>query len=684
MDGDTNIVVCKNKLSNIIKENPNELVIKNEYSDFNRKKILEVLNDAVIRTNKIVFHTYNFLKLYILHLFDSGEKFPVIDKDFVYSIMTLLAERTEKSGRKPSIDKLKIIDKLTQFYNKFYVHLVCQDDLICDDKLSYILKNYECVDIVKNINNNIKEHFPNHVRKYVNLLFKVKDKKLSITNSAILTPNQKKEELRKINERYNNIKYDILSTDPEFKSDMRDFHKFLWIRNLILPYDTFVKNNVIYDLKVNPQNYLKSMITLNNLIQNLNEDRCADYKLFHVLPLRTSIVPRYITIDTATIVSLFIGKAEYFKNITDLSDDIWRSIFNLDDGSFKRKNHKFIHMIKTDGIACSILLEKKKKEERKVVKVSPIPLLVNFEKSNNVASLKTGIKRKVHNREKNEDEKYNYEYIEDATLTKGQKNMNFVFIDPGHNDLIKCLSTNFFRKRIDEIAYVDGFENVPKDKTFRYTRKQRNRESKKMRNRKIMSNIKTEDIMKKEAKLSDFNSKTCNFKKFSEYLAAKIKLNRELYDHYEQEIYRKLKFNVYTNTRKSESKMINNFKEKMGKPNDTIIVFGDYSKEGTMKGSEPHISKRLKKVFVQNKYKLYEINEYNTSKLCNKCSCVTENIEKSGSKIWKLLRCTSEKCLTYHDRDLNAVRNMKKIVSHVISGKGRPREYTNINKTSAL
>jgi len=542
--------------------------------------------------------------------------------------------------------------------------LVNQDDLICDDKLSYILKNYECVDIVKNIDNNIKEHFPNHVRKYVNLRFKIKDKKLQITNSTTLTPIQKKEQIRKINERFNNIKYDILSTS-EFRSNKKDFLKIIRIRALILPYDTFVENNIFYDLKVNPQSYLESMIVLNKLIQNLNVYRDADYKLFHILPLRTSIVPRYITLDTAAIISLFIGKAEYFKNISDKSNDVWRSIFNLDDSSFKRKHHKFIHMIKTDGVACSIVLEKKKKEERKTVKSIPIPLLTVFQSSNLVTPIKSGIKRKVHNREKNENNKYNHEYIEDAALTIGQKNMNFVFIDPGHNDLIRCLSGNFREKQIDEIAYVKGIEETSDDVTFRYTRKQRNRESKKMRDRKIISNMKTKDITEKEAKLSDYNSKTCEFEK--------------LYDHYEQEIYRKLKFNVYTNTRKSESKMINNFKAKMGKPNDTIIVFGDYSKEGTMKGSEPHISKRIKKIFVQNKYKLFEINEYNTSKLCNKCSCITENVEIQKKKIWKLLRCTSGICLTYHDRDLNAVRNMKKIVESVLIGTGRPQEYTNQN-----
>uniref|UniRef100_A0A6C0CAZ4 Cas12f1-like TNB domain-containing protein n=1 Tax=viral metagenome TaxID=1070528 RepID=A0A6C0CAZ4_9ZZZZ len=690
MDGDTNIVVCKNKLSNIIKFFPDKSIIRTEYQKYHRDEILEVINDVVIRTNKIVFHTYNFLKLYILHLHDQDLKFPIIDRDFVYMIMTVLTTREEKRGAKPSKDKLAMLSDLTTFYNKFYAPLLTEDDIVSDDKLSYILKNYECVDIVKNIDVNIREHFTDHVRKYVNLFYKIKEKKELIMNNKTLSTAEKKELIRKKNELYNNIKYDILSTDVNCKSDAKYLKTINRIRDAILPYGDFAKDNIIYDIKKSPQNYLKSMIVLNGMIQDLNEKRETDYKIFQVLPLRTSIVPRYITLDTASLVSLFIGKTEYFKNITDKSYEIWRCVFDLDKRCFIRKNHKFIHMIKTDGVACSILLEKLTKAEKEAPRMfhtavyldntvrtryfreeDKIKMQKEAELDDDDDVVKKKIKRKVHNKEKKDNSKFDYEYIEDVKLTDEQKKMNFAFIDPGHNDLIKCLSGKY-----------DG-EEMKEDGTFRYTRKQRNRESKKIRNRKIMDKLKTKKIAKKEAELSNYNSKTCDFKKFKAYLKEKIKLNRELMDHYSQEIYRKLKFNVYTNTRKSESKMIKAFEEKMGKPEETIIVFGDYDKVNTMKGSEPHISKRLKKVFVNNNYKLFLINEHNTSKLCNRCSCVTENVKIESKEIWKLLRCTSEKCLTYHDRDMNATRNMKKIVELLIKGKKRPEKYSSNLKSSA-
>ena len=81
------------------------------------------------------------------------------------------------------------------------------------------------------------------------------------------------------------------------------------------------------------------------------------------------------------------------------------------------------------------------------------------------------------------------------------------------------------------------------------------------------------------------NSKTVNYDKFKEYLIEKNKINHKLFNHYQQKFFRKL--NSYTNTQKSESKLINNFSNKYGKPEDTIFVIGDYDTGSyNMKGVE--------------------------------------------------------------------------------------------------
>jgi hypothetical protein len=53
----------KNNINNVIKD----------------KSILPIINDLVIRTNKIVIHSYQFLKLYLLHLYENNKPFPIIN-----------------------------------------------------------------------------------------------------------------------------------------------------------------------------------------------------------------------------------------------------------------------------------------------------------------------------------------------------------------------------------------------------------------------------------------------------------------------------------------------------------------------------------------------------------------------------------------------------------------------------
>ena len=106
---------------------------------------------------------------------------------------------------------------------------------------------------------------------------------------------------------------------------------------------------------------------------------------------------------------------------------------------------------------------------------------------------------------------------------------------------------------------------------------------------------------------------------FMNYCLIKTEVNRVLFEHYTKYIFRKLKLNIYINTQKSESKIIKNFKKKFGRPKECLLVFGDWSKEDNMKGKEPIISKKIKKIFKQQKYDVYMIDEYRTSKLCHKC-----------------------------------------------------------------
>ena len=66
--------------------------------------------------------------------------------------------------------------------------------------------------------------------------------------------------------------------------------------------------------------------------------------------------------------------------------------------------------------------------------------------------------------------------------------------------------------------------------------------------------------------------------------------------------------------------MFINFYNKYGKPEDTMFVIGDYDTGSyNMKGIEPIICKRIRRIFKNAGYESYLINEYCTSKFCNCC-----------------------------------------------------------------
>jgi hypothetical protein len=308
-------------------------------------------------------------------------------------------------------------------------------------------------------------------------------------------------------------------------------------------------------------------------------------------------------------------------------------------------------MIRTDGISVCILFIR--------VDVNSKPL------------------SKTHQNKKCCQEE-NINYIEKTEITEELKNMKVVCADPGMSDLL----------------YFGSYNDKNDLETFRYTQNQRRLETRNKKYNKIIDKVNKEtfiddkSIKELETTLSNLNSKSCNYEKFKLYCIEKNKINNQLYNHYEQSFFRKFKLNAFTNTQKSESNMIKNFENKYGKPNKTILVVGDYDKgDNNMKGKEPTICKKFRRIFRNAGYKTYLVNEFRTSKLCN---CCNEEIEKFLEKPSKkpkrkgkidlchgILRCQSVKhnCEIYHNRDKNAVQNMLKIVKSIFNTGKRPEVF---------
>jgi len=615
-----------------------------------------IINDLAIKTNKIVIHSYQFIKLYCLDLYKNNKPFPKIDKEFICDVFKVITIRKCGSGGYTDEKMPQQLKDLTLFYKDHYKSTCDEKEILYYDKMSYILA-YEAIDMITNIENNIREHFIQHLNKFVNISFKLKD------NMDKITKETKDKELRKLQKKelYNEIKKvkdDILSFD-ELKSDIK-YHN--WIKEqkkFLLPNKTkFDKNSIMYDIKSNPIDYLKSMIYIGTELEKVYdlETEYHTLHLFNVLPLRTNIVPKNITIDTCGLIQNFLGDestTEHLKNYKTGNKQflLWNRLFKLDKKIFVKNKYEFNYMIKSDGISVSVLFIR--------IGLDGKPL----KKSN-----------------KNNREEENMNYIEKVEFTDEMKKKKIVVADPNYSDLIYCGSKN---------------ENGNLE-TFRYTQNQRRLETRVKKYSKIMDEVSKEtkinnmNIKEIETVLSNFCSHTNNYNKFKEYITQKNKTNLILFNHYEQSFYRKFKLNRYINTQKSESKMIHNFEEKFGSSKEVMFVMGDFDKGDNMKGKEPVICKKFRKIFKNAGYETYLVNEFRTSKLCNCCHKEIEPfLEKKSNKpkdiknnkkiiCHGLLRHTDVKpqCEIIHNRDKNAVQNMLFIVETIKKTGKRPLAFS--------
>jgi len=663
------------------KKKKDDVVIKEEFEKFDYMKtvknninnvlkdkaILPIINDLVIRTNKIVIHSCNFIKLYCIYLYENDLEFPLIDKNFICDVFKVITKRKDNRGATPEKDYSDLLKNLYKFYNEHYITTIYDNEIIYYDKLSYILA-YEAIDIEKNINNNIQEHFITHLNQFVNHSFNLQEQKDEI--KKIKDKEARKERYKSLTNEFKKVKDDLVSLTNDLKADEK-YHN--WIKEhkiYIIPNKTnFDKDSIYYDLKSNTKDYLKSFIYINIQLEKLNNkllentediDKIKQIKLFNVLPLRSNIIPKNICIDTCALISNFLGDEStsiHLKNYKkeDNQFKLWNRFLKLDNKIFKKNKYVFNYMIRTDGISVSILF----------IKLGNNGLPLTYNNPNN----------------KPEE---NIKYIEKEIITDELRSKKIVCIDPGCSDLIYCGSKD---------------EN-DKLQTFRYTQNQRRLETRTKKYNKIIEEVNNttfingKNIKEIESVLSNHNKRTCHYENFKNYLIEKNKLNLLLFSHYEKTFFRKLKLNRYINTQKSESKMIKNFTKKFGEPNDIIIAMGDYDKENNnMSGLEPTICKKFRKIFKNAGFRTYLVNEFRTSKLCNCCHheikpfMIRQSHKPNNIKVNKKITINGllshqedkQKCEIIHNRDKNAVQNMLNIVKSIFTIGKRPDIFMRIH-----
>jgi hypothetical protein len=652
---------------------------------------------AICRTQQIITHTYQFLRLWILRKYKNNQEIPIITQDTIKMAFKTLIK--DSCGPKPQGNNLILLEEFTKFYNKKYSKLLTNKDKIDGSCLSQIL-SYSAVDMITNIENNIRINFISYVKRFVNSSFR------KINNEILeLAPYGTKVDKRKeLNKDLFEIKEDLLNST--LLSNIK-YHNWINLhRNNIFPSE--YTHSYDFDVKNNPHKYIKNMIYMCLELERL------EVKSFQFFPLRTNISPKYCPIDTKSIIEILVDKEALVKlkknNQQELKDDIegnkhslWSHYFDLDNPVFYQKNYSFDYRISTDCLGVSIqlinndLIEKAndQKHNRKNNKNKMKEICKNMstiEKTKYKEDIKNkqkieDVKIKLKNKQisekmrlsfkklSKEDQLVEKEKIATAKKLKNKNYVEFPYLEELNNEEKANLNNNNWitvDPGKNNLLYMKNKHGIK----LRYTNRNHITKTKRLKYQVLIKNFKdNNEISSVENKLSIYNSKSCDYKTFKKYIRNKNKVNEVLADKYKEKIFRQYKWYGYINRKKTESSLISKIKKTFGK--NPIICFGDWSIGKQMRGiiSTPNLTLKRK---LSEHFRIYNLDEYRTSKLNCKTEEINNNLylpdkKKQIRKLHSVLTYQTEKnrsgCI---NRDVNAVNNMIKLVNHYLQNTGSP------------
>ena len=501
--------------------------------------------------------------------YDNRKQLPEINQKFIRSVMSTLTIN-KSTGRKPSPEKQKSLDKLKLFYDSTYAAYL--PNKIKGSNISTLL-DYAAIEMITNYNNHIQIHYSDIIKQFVNCMVDYKN------IAKWIKYNKTADDLKLFNKIVFAIKSVSIYGDKYIDCKI-DISEYSYIVD-------FIRNNVFSNIpdplmvsQKEPLKLLPGLIKLNRILQKYNK------KLFTCFPIKKSFVPGYITIDTTMLIHNFVfdQKSYFIKNQLSERDRLWNTYFKTNSNPFRKNGYEFNYQLSTDGVGCSILFIRNDLFK---------PLGKNW-----IPSMK-----KPHNYK---SEKYVHDLSESerlkVLLTK------LVGGDPGKHDLVHL---------------ADGSHRITingnkKYNTLRYTQNNRAHDLKNKwySNRlKNLEDLYFDDIRDNQQlndKLSATNSRSCLISLFKEYIKIKLEVNQKVGNLYKEDLYRKLKWYKFINTQRSECNFINKFKETYGKTNTTVLM-GDWSKT-SIRGLPSTKGKGLRTMFRKYGIPVILVNEYNTSK----------------------------------------------------------------------
>jgi len=635
-------------------------------NDINIEENMNILHNAIIRTNSITSKTYFLLRTWILKKYHDNLDIPNITEDTISMCMKSILKSS--SGQKPKGNNLILLNEFKTLHNF---------ELEDGTNLSSIL-GYYTTTMITSIENNIKLHFFDYIKRFINSYFK------HLYKDEIENKDFKKQLYKELNLVKNDIINNTLTCNNKYH---------IWLnenRYKIVPEHFDISYH--YDIKISPYKYLKNMIFMCLELEKIEK------KSFQFFPIQTNSIPRHIQIDTKGLVELFIDtkkhqdllniwinnntdknktKADLYTCLDENKEFIWETFFDVKQ---KLKNYAFDYTIITDGYTVSIRFinnnyieyENNKKNKMRMArqalkgltkeqkeKIREDKKLLQKEQ---LKIKKIENKTKENNTSKKIDEIPEFFYIDE--VPKENLNGKHIFIDPGKKNLLSMMDD-------------DG-------KFFSYTNKMYLKETKRLKYQALLKNHKTKvGIIEIEESLEKkkLNSKTCDLKKFETYVNAKIEANKKLIPLYQDLKFRQYKWYSYINKKRAQDNMLNKISKKFS---DThIIIIGDWSIGKQMRNfiSTPNLTLKRK---LKERFKIYNIDEFRTSCLCYKTEELCENLYLKFEKDPKQKERKIHSILTYQmenkrkgciNRDKNGCKNIQKIFNNYIETGERPVRY---------
>lgn len=596
---------------------PLKKVFKKEYF----KEIQNKIEDVAIRMNKFSMLGYEFIKLYLIYLYDNDIEFPKIDEAFIKKVFNLIGIGS-KGGRKATIPA-----DMQNFYND--VFSVIYPNKIDKLNLSYALAELS-KQMIQCLETNIKTHFYKYIVRYVNIMVKwpkSKEIKKSYTSKA-----ERKSHYQNLNKELKDIKSDIVN--GKIKDSDQKYH--VLIQDLL---DNFpkTKKTYTYDVKCKPLNFLKISFTLNKKIEAL------EYKPYQVIPQCQGYIPKNFTLNTNAMIEILSPFIESWYNVTSTKMNnnsktyqymFWKKLLRNDSKVFKINNYIFYNEFKTDGFSANLLFIRKD----------------YYDKT---------FGTKMPSIEEEEFQLIKLENLTKEIKDKFTKNKVLIGVDPGKDVLITMVDKS--------------------GKKYTYKNCRRRNDSYAKRSSEIILNERNkEKITEIETELSKFSKRTLSYEKYIGYINEKKNNTDKLEPFYHKMLFRKLAFRRFVRTKQSEATMLKEIEKKFG--SNLLIGLGNWSINTThqMKGCISSPTKTIGKILSQ-RFSVVEIDEFRTSKLYNKdLSIELTNFKvkqgKRRKKVHTLLTPTRNPNGVILNRDVNASKNILYILECLVQDKERPEE----------